>query len=827
VVEQLEERAVPSIGAVGSGPGIASTVAIIDETGKVIKTLNPFPASFTGGVHVALGDMNGDGIPEIVAAAGAGGGPQVNVYDGQTFQLLHSFYAYSPGFTGGVNVALGNLHADGVLDLITSAGAGGGPQVNVYDGDTGAQIAAFYGLPSTFTGGLQVAVADLDASQNRVSDIVVAAGAGGGPQVTAFDPFTLNPVMSFYAEPSSFSGGLNIASADLAGTGFVDLVVGAGAGGLPQVSTYGLTSTGVQALSSFFAFNGSGSSGVEVGSLSLGLQSDVTIPDGIAVARQHAPGLSMSDLQQFQLFSEQGKLLQQGTLPVDADLTGDALSGNESYTGPVYRGINYSPTWPGEVPGQKNTQQQDSDFATDAFQSLWANQRMPLQASDTGSQLPGDPANGPNPMLPANTVFRDDLGTIAKDGFNLVRLYDWNPSRDWTGSAGVGHLNFLNYANSLKVNNGSSETLKVMVPVSDYFIGNNAGAWGNQAPLTSYAFDSSQIPASVQTSFNQFLTSITDPNTNKVHAAIQSIDVGNEPDLFQQTMEGATPAQYLSRIIWYIVNLNAKINGPGGINAGGPVIPITASFSNGDQGGSSSGLPSWFACLINGVQADTVLPLGAKPATGTFGSAVQGLKFADSAYTKYYFNSENVAQIDNSLAAAPGQGTVGLYDAGNKGWPGMKFNVPFMLTELFYQNRPNNGPSGQMAQASTSYNDQALVLEKYFTDLGSGSSMSNPNSKTQLMGYAWFEFNDEPAAGKTMGFYLNTSTFDNNQNTGVTQLAASNGQLYYFGDLGFGPPKPTTPPLPIAFPVYTLQAEQLGTPDPTLVGALQKLYQGK
>lgn len=37
------------------------------------------------------------------------------------------------------------------------------------------------------------------------------------------------------------------------------------------------------------------------------------------------------------------------------------------YTGTIWRGVDYSPTWPTWVVGAANTQTNDSDFANDAF----------------------------------------------------------------------------------------------------------------------------------------------------------------------------------------------------------------------------------------------------------------------------------------------------------------------------------------------------------------------------------------------------------------------------------------------------------------------------
>ena len=76
-----------SIFVTGTGPGSAPIVNVYNAaTGALITSFDAFPASFTGGVRVAVGDVNGDGTPDIIAGAGPGGGPTVAVFDGKTFQ---------------------------------------------------------------------------------------------------------------------------------------------------------------------------------------------------------------------------------------------------------------------------------------------------------------------------------------------------------------------------------------------------------------------------------------------------------------------------------------------------------------------------------------------------------------------------------------------------------------------------------------------------------------------------------------------------------------------------------------------------------------------
>ena len=71
--------------------------------------------------------MNGDGNVDIIAGAGPSGGPHVLVFDGVTHSVIYSFFAYDPAFAGGVFVASGDVDGDGLADIITGAGPGGGP----------------------------------------------------------------------------------------------------------------------------------------------------------------------------------------------------------------------------------------------------------------------------------------------------------------------------------------------------------------------------------------------------------------------------------------------------------------------------------------------------------------------------------------------------------------------------------------------------------------------------------------------------------------------------------------------------------------------------
>jgi hypothetical protein len=125
----------------------------------VVRSFFAYDPAFRGGVNVAAGDLDGDGRADIITGSGAGGGPVVGVYSGATGQPLGQYLTMDPGFRGGVWVAAAGagVTADGVADVVTGAGPGGGPRVDVLDGQTGAVDDTFFAFDPAFTGGITVA----------------------------------------------------------------------------------------------------------------------------------------------------------------------------------------------------------------------------------------------------------------------------------------------------------------------------------------------------------------------------------------------------------------------------------------------------------------------------------------------------------------------------------------------------------------------------------------------------------------------------------------------------------------------------------------------
>jgi hypothetical protein len=242
----------------GGGPEVRAVRALGEST---VFDFYAYDPRFHGGVRVAVGDVTGDHVPDIVTAPGRGGGPDVRVWDGNTGAMVREFMAYSPAFTGGVNVAVGDVNGDGFADIVTAADAGGGPHVEVFSGKDGTLLMSFMAYDPRFLGGVRLAVGDVNGDGK--ADIITAPGAGGGPDIRIFNGATGALMREFMAYDPRFTAGVYVAAADVNGDGRADVITGAGAGGGPHVEAFSGADGSV--LASFFAFDPGFLGGVRVG----------------------------------------------------------------------------------------------------------------------------------------------------------------------------------------------------------------------------------------------------------------------------------------------------------------------------------------------------------------------------------------------------------------------------------------------------------------------------------------------------------------------------------------------------------------------------------
>ena len=246
-----------------TGPGTPFRVAVvsgIDNKTLLVEPFAPFEPTFTAGGYVAAGDFDRDGRAEFVVTPDQGGGPRVSVYSlaaGGALNRMANFFAFEPEFFGGARTTVADVNADGTPELILAAGFGGGPRVAVFDGTrvfgldvpTAADrlVPDFFAFDPNLRDGAYVTAGDFDG--DGYADLVFGAGNGGAPRVLALSGRQLlaegsaavlaAPLASFFVDGDETNrGGVRVATIDADGNDTPELAVASGVDRPGQVRIY-------------------------------------------------------------------------------------------------------------------------------------------------------------------------------------------------------------------------------------------------------------------------------------------------------------------------------------------------------------------------------------------------------------------------------------------------------------------------------------------------------------------------------------------------------------------------------------------------------------
>lgn len=221
---------------VGAGQGSEPTVRIYDKNSKrLIKEFLAFEQSFRGGVRVASGDLNNDGKDEIIVGAGPGGGPHIRVFSGNGKVIHSKIFPFGDHLRTGVDVATGDVDGDKNDEIIASLGPGSVPQVKIIESN-GKLKNYFHAYDDGFRGGVRIACGDVD--RDGTDEIITGAGAGGGPHVRVFESDGRGLAGHFFPFHPDFRGGVDVGSFDFNGDGQDEILTSQNSNGQAWVKVY-------------------------------------------------------------------------------------------------------------------------------------------------------------------------------------------------------------------------------------------------------------------------------------------------------------------------------------------------------------------------------------------------------------------------------------------------------------------------------------------------------------------------------------------------------------------------------------------------------------
>ena len=199
-----------------------SKIEIYKENGELINQFYPYTQAYHGGINFALADLDQDGTIEIITGTNKGGGPQVRIFNKDGVLIHPGFFAYDPQFRGGISLAIGDLNGDNINEIIVGAGEGGGPHVRVFNKDGKLLNPGFFAYDPQFRGGVHVAAGDINGDGK--DEIITGPGIGGGPHVRVFNKDS-ELLQQFFAFESSQTSGVDVTVTDLDTDG-IDEIIG-------------------------------------------------------------------------------------------------------------------------------------------------------------------------------------------------------------------------------------------------------------------------------------------------------------------------------------------------------------------------------------------------------------------------------------------------------------------------------------------------------------------------------------------------------------------------------------------------------------------------
>lgn len=303
----------------------------------------PYDKNFKGGVDVAMGDIDGDGVDELIVGAGPGGGPHVRTFeikesatDYARYIPKDNFFPFHPNFRGGVNVAAGDVDGDGKDEIICAQASKGEAWIKVYKANAAKTVLfTFLAYGRGVEVGADVAAGDFDGDGK--DEIVTGPGPTGGPHLRVFESDGRPTGFNFFPFHPHFRGGLRVDAGDIDGDGKDDVVTAQASNGEAWIKAYRVDSAR-SILSYFRAYDAGQEHGADVALF------DVTgngKADILTVPRQGGSAL-------IRFYNTNGKFVRN---PFYAYTSG--FKGGASITGGVFKfsGVNKKAVSVGAGPG--------------------------------------------------------------------------------------------------------------------------------------------------------------------------------------------------------------------------------------------------------------------------------------------------------------------------------------------------------------------------------------------------------------------------------------------------------------------------------------------
>lgn len=195
-------------------------VTVTRATGQVTR-FKPFGVGYTGALSLAAGQTDRDGAWELVIAPREHHQATIVITD-LSGRVKRTWLGYAPLFHGGASVDVGDIDHDGLREVVTAPGFGGGPHIRSFLTDGKTWKGGFFAGDPTVYAGAFVAVGNVDGVPG--DEIVVGSGIGVNPTIYVYNQYQ-ERISRFSVPGVSVAQGVQISLTDLDGDGKEEILV--------------------------------------------------------------------------------------------------------------------------------------------------------------------------------------------------------------------------------------------------------------------------------------------------------------------------------------------------------------------------------------------------------------------------------------------------------------------------------------------------------------------------------------------------------------------------------------------------------------------------
>jgi hypothetical protein len=257
---------------VGAGPGGGPTVMVYEKDGRRVSNFMAYDANTKKGVSLAVGDMDGD-LREEIWTVPMMGQAHVRAFDGSGTPLFTTkgFFAFPDWMKGGASLAIGDVQGDGVREVYVSAGSVTTGHIRSFS-RTGSVVGwTLMPFGTAHQGGAVVRLADVDLEKG--DEVIAGNYDQGETRVKVFRED--GSVSAQWLAFGTYPVGVRLATGDMDGDGKAEIVTGVGRSGGPQVRVF--QADGKLTKSDFFAYESDFRGGVNVAVGNVDSDSDLEI----------------------------------------------------------------------------------------------------------------------------------------------------------------------------------------------------------------------------------------------------------------------------------------------------------------------------------------------------------------------------------------------------------------------------------------------------------------------------------------------------------------------------------------------------------------------